>query len=88
MVVVCGIPDLQNPAVNCPTQLFIDSQGFTWIDNFTIIHIRDVPRMIKEHSLVTNTEARSGAIQQHKLQAILWWEKGRQCRGLAITTTA
>ena len=52
MLVVCGIPDLHNPEGNCPTQLFIDSQGFTGVDDFIMLHIKDVPHIIKYHNLV------------------------------------
>ena len=56
MFVICGIPDMQNPAGNHLGQLFIDSQGST------ILPTKIVPHMIKDHNLVTNQEARLGAI--------------------------
>ena len=37
MFVVYGIPDLQNPAGNLPTKMFIDSQEFTVIDDFSVL---------------------------------------------------
>ena len=54
MLVICGITDMQNPAGNHPTQLFIDSQGFMGIDDFTILRIKYVPNMINNHNLVPN----------------------------------
>ena len=75
MLVVCGIPDLRNLAGNRPTQMFIDSQGFTGIGDFTILCIKAVPHMIKDKNWVTNEEARLGSIHQHKLQALVWWAK-------------
>ena len=75
MLVVCGITGLQNPSGNPPTQLFIDSQVFTVVDNFYLLHIKYVPHMIKDHNLVPNQEARFGAIQQCTLKALVWWAK-------------
>ena len=46
--------------------------------------IRYVPRMIKDHNLVPNQEARLCTIQKHKLQALVCWSKDNQCRGLEI----
>ena len=40
MLVVCVIPDLQNPAGNLPTQLFIDSQVIIVVDDFSMIIIK------------------------------------------------
>ena len=54
MLVVCGIPSLKNPARYRPTQLFIDSQGFMGVDDFTMLRIKYVPHMIKYHNLVPN----------------------------------
>ena len=44
--------------------------------------------MIKDHNLVPNEEARLGAIQRHKLQALGWWAKDTQHRGLEIIVAA
>ena len=52
MLVVCGITDMKNPAWNLPTQLFIDFQGFTGIDDLYMICIKDAPHMIKNHDRV------------------------------------
>ena len=59
---VCGITDLHNPAWNRPTQLFIDYQRFRGIDDFTMLLIKNVTHMIKDHNLVPNQEALLGAI--------------------------
>ena len=88
ILVVCSIPDLQNPAGKFPTQLFIDSQGFTAIANFSMIRIKDAPHMIKDHNSLPNQEARLDAIQQRKLQALVWWEKDLQRCGLEIIAAA
>ena len=69
-------------------QLFIDSQGFTGIDNLTMLCIKDVPNMIKDHNLVPNQEACVGAIQKCKLQELECWAKDRHRHGLAITVDA
>ena len=66
-------------------QLFIYSQGFTGIYDFTMLRIKNVPHMIKDHNLVPNKEAHLGAIQQRKLQVLMWWESYCHCRGLVIT---
>ena len=85
MLVVCGITDLHNPERKFSTNMFIDIQGFTGIDNFTIIFIKDILNMIKDNNLVPNQESRLDIIQQCKLQALVWWVNDFQCRSLAIT---
>ena len=84
MIVVYGITDLQNPAENHPTKLFIDSQGFTGIGNLFMLRIKEVPHMIKYQNLVPNQEVSLGAIQHRKLPALVLWEKDRQRNGLSI----
>ena len=83
MLVICDIPDLRNTAGNLLTRLFIDYQGFTNINDFAMLCIKDVPRMIKDHNSVQNQEARLGAIQWRKLQALVWWVDHHQRYGLA-----
>ena len=84
MFVVYGIPDLQNPAGNCPIKIFIDSQEFTVIDDFSMLRIKGVPHIIKDHNLVPNQETRVGNILQRNLEVLVWWEKDRQHLGLVI----
>ena len=48
MLVVCGIPDLNNPSVNLLIQLFINTQGFMGIKNFFMLYIKDAPHMINK----------------------------------------
>ena len=84
MIVVCGIPDLQNPEGNRPTQLFIDSQGITGIDNSSMLRIKGVPHMIKDHYSMSNQDVLLGAIQHCKSQALVGWAKDRHQHGLAI----
>ena len=88
MPVVCGVLDLQNPTENLKIQIFIDSQGFTGIDDFTMLHIKDALHMINDHNLVPNKESCLGAIQKHKLQALVWWTENHHNLVLAMTTTA
>ena len=64
IIFVCGNTDLHNSVGNCPTKLFIDSQGCTGIDNFSMLHIKDIPHMIKDHNLVPNQKVSLGNIQQ------------------------
>ena len=85
MLVFCGIPYLKNPAGNFLTQLFIDTQGFTGVEDCIMLRIKDVPHMIKDHNSVPNQEALLGDIHQHKLQALVWRAKYFQYFGLAIT---
>ena len=40
--------------------------------------------MIKDHNLVLNKEARLGAIQQRKLQVLVWWTKDFQISDIVI----
>ena len=54
MCFVCVVTDLQNPAGNFPTRMFIDSQVFTGIDDLSMLRIKDLPHMIKYHNLVPN----------------------------------
>ena len=55
-LVVCGIPDMQNTAGNRPEQLFMNPKGFTGIDDFIMLRIKDVTNIIKYHNLVPNKE--------------------------------
>ena len=87
-VFVCGIADLQIPADNCPEYLFINSQGFTGIEDLSMLHIKNVPHIIKDHNLVPNKEACLVTIQQIKLKALVWREKDCQSHGLAIIMTS
>ena len=88
MLVVCGIIDLHNPAGNCPTQLFIYSQGFTGIDDLSMIRIKDVPHMIKDHNSVPNQDAHLGTFKQRKLQVLVWRTKDCHRWGLEIILVA
>ena len=54
MFVICGISYMKNPEDSCPTRMFIDSQGFIGIGDFTMRCIKDVPHMIKDNKLVPN----------------------------------
>ena len=82
MLVVCGIPYMKNPAGNCLTQLFIDSQVFTGIEDLSMIRIKDVPHMINDNNSVPNQEAHLGTIQQRNLQVLVWWIKDFYCHSL------
>ena len=55
--------------------MFTDSQRFSGINDFSILIIKNVPNTIKYHNLVPNQEAQLCAIQQRKLQALVWWAK-------------
>ena len=68
MIVVCVILYLHNPAGNHPEQIFIDSKGFTKVENFSMLWIKDVSNIIKDHNLVPNQEAHLGAIQQRNIK--------------------
>ena len=72
MLVICDIPGIHNTAGNLLMQLFVVSQGFTNIDDFSMLCIKDVPHMIKDHNSVPNQESQLGAIQLRKLQALVW----------------
>ena len=52
MLIICGFPDPHNLAVNFPVELFIDTQLFTGIDDFTMLCIKDVPRTVKYHNRI------------------------------------
>ena len=88
MLVVCGIMDTNNTAGNHSTHRFIDSQGFMGIDYLTMLHIKNVPHMIKDHNLTPNKDSRLGTIQHRRLQYLVWWAKDHQCCGLEITSDA
>ena len=63
VIFVCVIPDLQSLAKNSPMQMFIDSQGLAGIDYFSVLRIKYVCYMIKDHNPVPNQEAFLGDIQ-------------------------
>ena len=52
MIVACVILHLQNTGGNFLNQLFIDSQGLIGIDDFSMLCIKDVPYILKNHNLV------------------------------------
>ena len=85
MLVVYGTLNPQNPEGNRPTHLFFYFQEFTGIDDFTMLRIKDVPHMIKDHNSVPNQEARLGAIHQRKLEVLVWLVRDFQRCGLKIT---
>ena len=88
MIVIYGIPDMQNPAGNRPMQLFIDSQGFMGIYDLPMLRIKELTHMIKDHNLFPNKESHLDAIQQHRLQVLVWWAKNCHSHGLEIMMTA
>ena len=53
-----------------------------------MLHIKDVPHMIKDNNSVPNKESRLGYFQQHGLQVLVWWEKDCQNHDLEIVATA
>ena len=81
---VCGIPDLLNLTGNRPTQLFITYQGLGDIKDSLMLRIKDVPYVIKDHHLVPAEAAQLGAVQQRKMQVLIWWAKDRQRHGLPV----
>ena len=88
MLVASDIQDLQNPAGDCLTHMFLGSQRFTGIDYFTMLCIKYLHHMIKDCNLVPNQEARLLDIQQRKLQALVWWAKDLQRHGLTISVAS
>ena len=48
VLLTCGLPDIDNIDGKRPTQAFINSQGFAYINNFTILAVKDVPYIIKK----------------------------------------
>ena len=56
VLVVYGIPDMQNTAGDRPEQLFMNSKGFTGINDLIMLRIKDVTNIIKYHNLVPNKE--------------------------------
>ena len=80
--------DLQNPSGNIHKKFFIDYQGFTGIDYFSMLRIKDVTHMIKDNNLVTNQESLLGAIQNRRLQGLVGQTKDCHRRVLAIISAA
>ena len=71
MLVFCGIPYLKNPAGNFLTQLFIDTQGFTGVEDCIMLRIKDVPHKKKDHNLVPNQEVCLGATKQQRISSVV-----------------
>ena len=88
MLDVCDITDLHNLEGNYTTHIFIYPQGFTVIGNLTMLCVKDILHMIKYNNQVPNKEARLGTIHQRSFQALVWWVKDFQRRGLEITAAA
>ena len=53
-----------------------------------MLRITGIPCIMKNHNMVPNQEAHLGAIQQRKLQALVWWAKNFQHHCPEIITGA
>jgi hypothetical protein len=84
MLMRCGLPDIANGAGTRPTQAFIDSQGFMDIQDFTIMAVKDVPNMIKNHNSISGQSVVLGAVHQRKIQALIYWARDQKRRGITI----
>ena len=69
MLLTCGLPDIANGAGTRPAQAFIDSQGFTDVKDFTIMSVKDVPNIIKNHNSVNGQTVILWDVHQRKVQA-------------------
>jgi hypothetical protein len=85
MLLVCGIPDIQNAAGVRPTQAFIDSAGFSSVDDFGVMRLKDAITMIKEHNSVPGQTARLSAVHQRKIQALIRWARDHVRMGQVVT---
>ena len=63
MLLTYGLPDLVNLEGIRPTQSFINSQGFSGIEGFTILSIKDVSNMIMNHNLIHDQILILGAVR-------------------------
>ena len=84
MLLVCGLQEIANAMDHRPTQAFIDSQGFVTVEDFTIMAVKDVPYMIKNHNSIHQQSVILGAVHQRKIQALIHWSRDHKCRGIAI----
>ena len=66
VLLTCGLPDIKNIDGKRPTQAFINWQGFADIDNFSILEVKDVPYMIKNHNSIHDQSVILGAVHQKK----------------------
>ena len=82
MLLTCGLPDIANAAGTRPTQAFIDSQGFTDIEDFTIMSVKDVPNMIKNDNPINGQNVILGDVHQRKVQALIYWARDKKRRGM------
>ena len=84
MLLICGLPDTVNAAGTRPTQAFIDSQGFTHVEDFTIISVKDVLNMINNHNSINGQIVILGYVHQRKLQVLIYWARYKKRHGMAI----
>ena len=67
MLLTCGLLDIANVAGTRPTQAFIDSQGFTDIEDFTIMSVKDMSNMIKNCNPINGQTVIIGSVHQSKV---------------------
>ena len=84
MLLTCGLPDIANAAGTRPTKACIDSQGFTDVEDFTIISFQDVPNMIGNHNSINGQNVILESVHHRKLQALIYWDRDKKRRGMTI----
>ena len=84
VLLTCGLPDIKNIDGKRPTQAFINWQGFADIDNFSILEVKDVPYMIKNHNSIHDQSVILGAVHQKKIQALIYWVRDQKQQGITI----
>ena len=84
MLLTCGLPDIANAAGTIPTHAFIDSQGFTDVEDFTILPVKDVPNMVKNHNSINGQTVILGAVHQRKVQDLIYWARDKKRCGMEI----
>ena len=72
VLLTCGLPDTENIDDKRPTQAFVNSKGFADINDFTILSVKDVPYMIKNHISIHDQSVILGEVHQSRIQALIY----------------
>ena len=80
MLLTCGLSEIANDAGTRPTQVFINYQGFTDVEDFTIISFQDVPNMIGNHNSINGQNVILESVHHQKLQALIYWDRDKKRR--------
>ena len=84
MLLTCGLPDITNAAGTRPTQAFTESQGFMDDEDLKIMSVKNVTNMINTHNSINGQTVILGSVNQHNVQALIYWAKDKKLRWMVI----